>query len=411
MRGIDKHLASAWVAVVALFGAAAVARADELHERVSQANALMAEGKVDEATAIYQQDLAALGEKAPVQLWYDAGCAMLAGKQFEQAEVPLRVALSRAGDDRLRSAAAFNLGVLEARRAEGKAKDGLDAVVDSLRKAERYFRTAATADPSDASATKNVDLVQRRIAAVQEQQKQERQQKQDNEKKDKSKDNKDGKSGDSKSGDGKNSEQQPDKNDQQKDDSLSDQLNDLAKKQEEAGKDSKNLSDKADKGEPKEKLAEDQAKAAQKQQDLSKHTEKARKEAESKSQSAQDQAQKEAIDKAKENLDKDQEAQKKAEDKLKEGDTKSAEQLQKEAAQKLQDAAQQAKASQEAKEKAEQTQQAQQQEQQGQQEPGKDMQPFDATAAQILDQERKNKQQAQRIQRQRVRPVQVKKDW
>lgn len=411
MAGIGRQLAGAMVVAGAMLGTPMAVRADDLHDRVARANALMADGKADDAAAIYTRDLAALGEGAPARLWYDAGCALLAGKDFDQAEAPLKVALSRAEDEHLRAASAFNLGVLEARRAEAGTKDGSESSLRSLRRAERYFRTAAASDPTDAGAPKNVDLVQRRIAAIEEQRRQEQQQKQD-ERKQQGKENKDAKPNDSRPGDHKNPEQSGKSEEpKQQGDSLSDQLNDLAGKQEKAGEDSKNMSDRSDKGESKDALAKEQAKAAQNQKDLRDQTQTAKQEAESQAKAAQDPNQREAMDKAKESLDKAGEAQKKAEEKLKEGDTKSAEQLQKDAAKSLQDAAQQAKAAQEAKQKQEQAQQAQQQEQAGQKDSAKEAQPFDATAAQILDQERKIKQQVQRIQRQRSRPAPVAKDW
>ncbi len=398
---------------LAMMLSATLARADDLPSQIAAANKLMQDGKPAEALAIYSAAADTAGANPPAELLFNLACAQLSAGQIAEAEKDLRTVLTSAPTSELRSAAAYNLGLLESQRADAQQEQAPKDAIDTLRRAERLFRTA-TSESADPAAAKNIDLLQRRIAALLD-----RQKKEDEKKDDKSgKDSKDQKSKDSKPNEKKDGQQgKPDDKNQQSnpsqpdDKNLSEDLNKLADQQEHQGKKSNDLSKQSEQGAPKEQQQEQQKQAADQQKDIRDKTEQAKKQAESKSSKAQDQPQKDAMSRAKDKLDKAEKAQQQAEEKLKQGDTKAAEQLQKEAAQQLRDAAQQAKSAEEAKkqqELKEQQEQAAQDQQQGDKDQSK---PFDATAAQILDQERKEKAMRDRIARQRARPVPVSKDW
>jgi hypothetical protein len=381
----------------------APARADDLASRVAQANTLMQQGKPQDALAIYSAAAEKAGPAAPAELIFNRACALLATDQIADAEAGFRAVLARAANDPLRAAAGYNLGLLESKRADAQQGANSAEAIDTLRRAERLFRSASAPAP-DPAAAKNIDLVQRRIAALLEHQKQEEQQKKEpqNQQGQSDKDSKPQNSDEKKNGG-----QSQDKNQQQstaKDQNLSDDLNTLADRQEQQSKQSDALNKQSEQGTPQDQLADQQQKAADQQKDLRDKTEQAKKQAASKSGAAKDQRQKDALNQATDKLDKAQQAQRQAEEKLRQGDAKSAEQLQQEAARQLHEAAQQAKSAEDAQQKQEQ---AQQQEADRQQQ-GK---PFDATAAQILDQERTNKALRERMTRQRIRPAPVSKDW
>ena len=396
--------------VVCLF-AFTIARADDLPSQIAVANKLMLDGKPVDALALYSAAADKAGARAPLELAFNRACAQLAVGQVAEAEKALRDVLARAPTAELRAAAAFNLGSLESQRADAQHEQAPKDAIDSLRRAERLFRTASSELPDPAAAT-NIDLLQRRTATLLDRQKKEEEQKQDKS----GKGSKDNKSPDSKPSDKKDGQQgKPDDKSQQPnpdDKNLSDDLNKLADQQDQQTKKSNDLTKQSEQGAPKEQQDQQQKQAADQQKNLRDKTEQAKKQAESKSTAAPDQQQKDAMSQAKDKLDKAEKAQQQAEEKLKQGDTKSAEQLQKDAAQQLRDAAQQAKSAEDAKKQQDQLKEQQEQAAQQQQEGDKDQsKPFDATAAQILDQERREKAMRDRVARQRIRPAPVSKDW
>jgi Ca-activated chloride channel homolog len=400
------------LAALACVLAAPLVRADDLADQISAANKLMQSGKPQEALSAYSAAAEKAGEAAPSELLFNRACAQLAADQLPDAETGFRSVLTKSGSETLRASANYNLGLIESRHADSKQDTALPEAIDHLRRAERFFR-AANASATDPDAARNIDLVQRRIAALLDKQKQQDQQKKDEDKQDKSKqDSKDNKSKDQRQSDQKSGDQSKsdEKNQQQNSDdqNLSDDLNKLADQQEQQSKQSNSMTKQSEQGAPKEQMADQQKKAADQQSDLHKKTEEAKKQAEAKSGAAQDKGQKDALDQTKDKLDKATQAQQQAEEKLKQGDTKGAEEKQKEAAQQLRDAAQQAKSAEEAKQKQDAAQEQAAKQQQGEDPQGK---PFDATAAQILDQERRDKQMRDRMMRQRVRPAPVPKDW
>ena len=336
MSGIAKQLhhpghkrAVAYLATIFAFSLSlSPARADDLAAQTLAANKLLQDGKPIEAVDAYSAALAAAPSPIP-ELLFNRGCAQLAGNKLPEAEADFRSVLAKNAPDTLRSASFYNLGQIESKLADAAAEKTIPDAIEHLRRAERCFRSAAAAAP-DPAASKNIDLIQRRLAALLEKQKQEQQKKdEENQKQDKSKDGKSPNSKDQKPSDQKSNEQQKSdgKNQQQnpEDQNLSDDLNKLADQQDQQSKESKDLSKQSEQGAPKDKMSEQQKQAAQKQNDLQKKTEQAKQQAESKSGKSQDQKEKASLDKTKGTLDKAQQAQKQAEDKLKQGDTKSAE--------------------------------------------------------------------------------------
>jgi hypothetical protein len=410
MAGIAKQLTSSLAAALIAAGCALADDADTLRTTVEQANTLLSQGKADDALAMYSKSLEQAGAAAPAELVYDNACALLAAGKLPEAEAGFRTIAARESSP-LAASAAYNLGLIEAKRAEDSAQKSPQDAIDALKRAERQFRTALAGTPNDDAAAKNIDLVQRRIAALQK--KQEEHKKQDEQKKQQQQQQKDSKQGESRKSDQQNGEQsqQSNQDKQQGDQNLSDDLNKLAQQEDQQSKDSHDLNDKSQQGKSKEDMAKDQQQAAQKQEDLRKKTDEAKKKTESQSSKAQSQQEKDSMNKAKENLDKAEEAQKQAEEKLKNGDSKSAEQLQKDAADKLRQAAQQARKGEDAQKQQEQQQQQEAQAQQQEQGEKQGDKPFDATAAQILDQEKKIKEALARMQRQRSKPAPVAKDW
>ena len=100
---------------------------------------------------------------------YNEGRALLQGSQTEEAEQALRQARERAGDDlELRRHAAYNLGCCLAARADEQDLDDQPRLA-RLREAADWFRAASQVeDALAADARFNLELVLRRILALQD---------------------------------------------------------------------------------------------------------------------------------------------------------------------------------------------------------------------------------------------------
>ncbi|MFN7020557.1 MAG: hypothetical protein ACK4WH_04410 [Phycisphaerales bacterium] len=156
-----------------------VARALELHEQGRHADALR---ELDSARALVRADRADLAAKID----YNRACVLGAMKEEVRAQEILRGLDRSAGADRrVRGSARYNLGRLEAGRAEALSTTDTETAIASLRAAERHFRNALADLPGDADTIRNVEVVQRRRAELQREQDQQKQdqQKQDQEKK------------------------------------------------------------------------------------------------------------------------------------------------------------------------------------------------------------------------------------
>lgn len=371
-----------------------------------QAETLFGESKFDEALGKLDEIGTAYGDRVPAELAYNRARTLIAMQRVGEAETLLKTVLARASDPTVKAAAAANLGSIEASRATpNEDKASLEQTMDTLRRAERYFRIANAAHPGDGSSAANIDLIQRRIAALQQEQKEK--QKADESKSDQNKD-KQNDSSENKDGESSKSDADADKSkDQQKKDqngnSLANELSDLAKKQQEEADQTKDMSKQSLQSGDEQSQRSQQAKD---QQELRDRTEKAKQEADAKSSSQSDQPQsKSEMQNAQQKIDEARKAQEQAEQDLKSGKPEQAQQQQQKAADALRQAAEHAKAAEASKD------QQPSQDQQKQQQAQAASKPYDATAAQILDRERAIRDRLRQLQMQRSRLVPVEKDW
>lgn len=391
---------------------------------------LLNAGKHAEAVAAFDALIEQAGKPVPIELELGRAAA-LAPLQPGEAEGKLREVLASAASSEVRAAAAFHLGLLESRRAEpapdssvpaasgsagpnASSEQSAESLIKTLRRAERFFRVASTLHAGDGSAGVNVDLVQRRIAAIQEQERQRQEQekqKQQQQQQQGDKSQESQKPNPSDTGDPKPDPQQGDDQEgENKDGSLSDQLKNLADEQQRAADDTSKQQPSPDQQAAAKKAAEN----AQKQKDLSEKTRQASEKAKSQTDASKGEQKREDLDKTRQKLEEAQKAQNQAEQQLKEGKPDEASKSQQQAADALKQAQQHAAADEAAKQRQQEQQQAEQeakdqQQQQAQQQPQR---PYDATAAQILDRERWLREQLRRVQAQmRSRVAPVEKDW
>lgn len=392
---------------------------------------LLVTGKHAEAIAAYDALIQSAGQSPPIELRLGRAAA-LAALQPGEGEAELRELLASASRPEVQAAAAFHLGLLEARRGEpapAKPSDGpaggsaaptpseanAETAIKTLKRAERFFRMSGALHAGDGGAAVNVDLVQRRIAAIQEQErerqereKQQQQNKQQSQQGDKSQQS--DQPNPSETGDPKPDQQQGD--DQQgknKDGSLSDELKNLADQQQRAADETAKQQPSPDQQAAAQKAAEN----AQRQRDLREKTREVSEKAKSQADASKRDQKREELDKAKQKLDEAQKAQSQAEQQLKDGNKEEAAKSQQQAADALRQAQQHAAADEAAKQQEKDQQQAEQEaKEQPQQQAQQPQRPYDATAAQILDRERWLREQLRRVQAQiRSRTAPVEKDW
>ena len=425
MRRCGRSRVIAVLAAGVVACAVGAALADPAAQRVERANALLEEGKPAEALAMYEQaveDLG-LGAKAPPVITYNKGCANLALGKLPEAEADLRDALERSGDEKLRAAAAYNLGLIEAKRAEGQTKDKPEDAVTGYRKAERLFRSSFASDPSDENAATNVELSQRRIATLEQEiqkRKQEQQKKEAGTKEGKTKSDGKKQASQDQNGQGEKKEDSP-KPDEQKPGSASEKLDELAKQQEKEANESSKQAQEQPRQTP-EQQKQEQDKQAKDQGNLREQTKDASDQIRDMAKQQADEKAKQEMNNAADKLEQTQDEQKKAEEQLKQGKPEEASKTQEQAAEKMRQAQQNAKAAeqqlaqQKQQEQEKKDKQAKEKEKEGQ-EQGKEEQaqeehPFNATAAQILDREKQIREQIEKYLRQmRARTAPVEKDW
>lgn len=400
---------------------APVVRAEDIASRVQRANGLMKEGKPDEALKLYKEAAEDPSGKAGAspELAFNQGCAQLALQNASEAERLFHEALRTSPSPELRSRSSFNLGVLQGDRAEAVAKEKPEAAIESLRAGEKFFRGALEHNPTDRDAARSVELTQRRIAELQEEIERRKQQQQQQEQKSGQKPNEQKSKektkagspqqgqGDEKQGDPSESPQQPQKSPAQK-------LDELAKQQEQAAKESAEQS----KEQPKQSETERSQKGQQqseKQQDLREQTQEASEQLRKMAEQQQDQQSREKLNQSADQLQQAQKDQRQAEQQLKEGKPEEASKSQQEASKKLRQAqqtAQSAQAKSDDKQQSEQQEQREAEQERARDEKGEDPRAFNATAAQILDRERQQRQAIERfLRQQRGRVAPVDKDW
>jgi Ca-activated chloride channel family protein len=431
-RSAGSASAAAAAAIVLAF-CALPARAQSVADDVREGMQLLESGQAGEALGLMEGATLRHPDSAAVAL--ARGCAHLSLSQAAEAEAAFRRAeqLALGRDDAIASRARFNLGLLDAARAAEEVQFDPKAAIKSLEQAERWFRNARSGlrDDERAAAAANIESIQRarealrRKIAEQEKQNQQQQQQQSGSQSDDAGQSGDGQQGksDQPSGspqDQPQGEQSPQSSPEQK---SAEDLAELARQQEQAAADSQQAQQQQ--GQTPQQQQEHAQKLAQDQRQLSEQSGKldeqlARQQAEAKAREQQAQGeeaearkqQRENLERSREKLDEARQAQARAEEQLRRGDTQAAEQAQREAAEKLKDAARAALGIDQ--QQGEGEPQEQPQEQQAQEQQGKDGQrAFDATAANILDREARQREAIRRFlkSQQRTRTPPVEKDW
>lgn len=397
-------VAAALLALALLGGLSPVARAQPLAARLAESNAAMAAGKPGEALAL----LEATAQKFPEspEVVYNRGCAQMALGQRAEAEASFRaadeLALARPSAREIAARARYNLGLMEAQRAAQQTEEDPKAAMESLGRAERWFRNARPDLAGEArdAAARNIEQVQsardmiRRAIEEQQRQEQQQTQQQSQSQQGQGQGQKGGQPGQPQQ-DGEQ-QQQPTPEQQAAQD-----LADLARDQEAAATESGSAArDAQSDAERRRQRAEE---LGQMQDEISKRSEAAE---EQLRQAAQGQKGESNTQRARERLEQAREAQRRAEEQLRQGDTAGAERSQRQAAERLRDAARAA-----AGIDGQPTEPAEQEP--AQQADGRPQRAFDATAASILDREAREREAIRRFLKaqQRARPPAVEKDW
>ena len=140
---------------------AAVARADDAArsgaELVKEGNKLLGEYRYADALAAYDKAAEKLPDSAAIA--YDRGIALYRLGEFEKAEPAFQDALKSAHTE-LEAKAKYNLG----RCAHGAAMaktDKLEAAINDLNRAVRFYDDALQLDPKDQDSQKNKELAER----------------------------------------------------------------------------------------------------------------------------------------------------------------------------------------------------------------------------------------------------------
>jgi Ca-activated chloride channel family protein len=183
-RGARKRSAAVAAAAMLLaitFAAPAPhARADDAAAPAAQAEAAQAgDGAAvedaageDATTTGADSDVPAAEDKEeepprPARLVYNEGVDKLAAGDLDAAEKLLEDARSRAGfDGELRRDATYDLGILEARRADGKIESAPEEALAALERSASWFRETVSLDAKDEDARHNLELVLRRALVL-----------------------------------------------------------------------------------------------------------------------------------------------------------------------------------------------------------------------------------------------------
>jgi len=124
---------------------------------IRQGNQLQADGKYEEAVAVYDQAAKRLPDVPEVD--YDRGVALYRQGEYAKAEQSLQDAAAAAKGE-LEVKARYNLG----RCAHASAlsqRDNLDAAMNEVSRAIRFYQDAIQVDPNDADARANLEMAER----------------------------------------------------------------------------------------------------------------------------------------------------------------------------------------------------------------------------------------------------------
>jgi len=417
-------------AVIAIACCTLHVRAQTVDDELRDTHRLLADGKSGEALSLLEGATVRHPDSAKIAA--ARGAAQLAAHQTAEAEASLRRAeqLALGQDPATVAKARFNLGLLDASRAASQAKEDPKAAVKTLEQAERWFRNARPGlrNEERAAAASHIESLQLAREALRKQiaEQEAKETPQENPPQSNTGQAGEGQSGDGKSGQpsGSPGEQQQDQKQQAPPEQKSaEDLAELARQQEEAAKDSQQAQQQQgqtpeQKREQAEKLAEEQQKLSEQAEKLDEQLRqqqaqaKARESAGQNGESQPENKPSDNLGRSRDKLDEARQAQARAEEQLRQGNTAAAEQAQREAAEKLKDAARAALGIDQ--QPGEGEQEPQPQEQQAGEQPGdQEQRAFNATAANILDREAKQRDAIRRFlkSQQRTRTPAVEKDW
>jgi len=175
----------AWaLLVLGLSGAPATARGAALEARVEKANGLYAAEKYSEALEVYTQ--AAAEAPGRLEVAYNQGCCQYALGHYAEAEELFRQVDRESRELRLAGAARYNLGNCAFKAGLKQADSDLQKALDLLQASAASYQRARELLPHDQDAAQNIEVVRLvikdlldRLKKQQEEQKKQQQQQED----------------------------------------------------------------------------------------------------------------------------------------------------------------------------------------------------------------------------------------
>ncbi len=146
------------------------------HASAAEANKAYAAGRFEEAAKEYEAESAKNPKDA--RLAFNAGDAAYKAKQYDAASAAFKRALTSA-DPKLQEHVLYNQGDSLYRAGEGHKIDARPQTIEQWKAAVTAYEGALALEPADADARFNRDFVKRKLAELEEKQKQEDKQKQD----------------------------------------------------------------------------------------------------------------------------------------------------------------------------------------------------------------------------------------
>lgn len=153
------------------------AHQDFAHQ-INQANALVRDGRLEEAIAEYQQIQPEGRQRS--ELDYNLAVAQFRKGDIESAQNLFHTAAS-SDDAAIASASRYNLGNCLYSKALTIAEQDKSAAIEQLRQAISHYRGSLRVNPDNADARANIELAAELIRNLEEEQKQKEQQQQDQE--------------------------------------------------------------------------------------------------------------------------------------------------------------------------------------------------------------------------------------
>lgn len=164
---------------VLMLHAAAIAAPEDARPHIDRAQESMAAKQYDQAQQAYEEAAKSMPDSP--ELSYDQGVAFYRKGRFDKAADMFTRALTTKNRG-LEAKAKFNLGNCAYQSALAKEKQDPKSATDLLRLATSHYRDAIEADPHDTDARANIELAQRLIRKLEEEQKQKEQQNQQDQK-------------------------------------------------------------------------------------------------------------------------------------------------------------------------------------------------------------------------------------